>query len=153
MPILGMRRKPMIGAGARQRGRQTRRPMQRQQPMQRPTQQRRRPGERPRMEKRPEWARSGWSRIPVIGRFIDLIRNIFFSRERFRVTKRRIVGPGFKGAFGARMRRAQRTALPSPRGEAKILRNRTPGLPQTMAFQHQKGRIRGVPKYRGQKAA
>jgi len=106
---------------------------------------------------KPGWALSGWSQVPVIGSLFDFMRNLFFSRERFRVSKRAFVGTGLSKASRERMLQVRMSALRkgtlSRAERVKIMKNRTPGLKGTIASQHGRGKIRGVPKYPSEKAA
>ncbi len=107
----GAGRMPVIGTGpakrpARQGPAMGASPMKTkrfQRPVQRPGQIRADPRRSPRamqkararslrmsgLQQRAAVERRAWSSVPVIGAFIDLIRNIIYPRERFRVAERR----------------------------------------------------------------
>lgn len=119
---------------------------------------RRQPRERAVKEvgQKPTWARTGWSSIPVIGGLLDLLRNIIFPREVFRATKRTRTGTGLGKAARDKMLTVKmnlRAGRLTRAQQVKALRNRTPGLRETLAAQHGRGRIKGVPNYPGKKAA
>ena len=106
---------------------------------------------------KPVWARTGWASVPVIGGLFDLIRNIVFPKERFRTSKRAFIGTGLGKPARERLLQVRMSSLrkgPLTRAEqTQALKNRTPGLKQSIATQHRRGRIRGVPKYPKERAA
>lgn len=103
-----------------------------------------------------EWRQSVWFIIPGLGEFVTALRRIFYPQEHLRVMKRGRVGTGLgpiaKNRLVAGLELQRRERL-MPRQEAKVLRKRTPGLVGTIASQHARGRIKGVPKYPQRKAA
>lgn len=101
---------------------------------------------------KPKTALSGLSRIIIIGSLMKWIERIFFPKAHLRVMKRKRVGTGLD-VIRQRALTSRRSRLPVTRKQAAILRNRTLGLSGTIASQHARGRIHGVRKYPGQKAA
>ncbi len=99
---------------------------------------------------------AGWGNVPVIGGIINFVRNIIYPRERFRQLQRQRIGTGFGPAAKGRMLQARmsfkRGRIPQGREQAQVLRNRTAGLRGTIVSQNSRGRIHGVPKYKGKAA-
>ncbi len=85
-----------------------------------------------------------WTRVPVIGGLMNLIAGLLFPKGHLRVMQRKRVGTGLS---------VRRDRFLDAREEAKVLRNRTPGLTQVKSQQHARGKIPGVLKYPGQKKA
>ncbi len=83
-------------------------------------------------------------RIPGISNLINLLTGFFFPKSHLRVMQRKSVGTGLSVIRKRALNASERT---------QVLRNRTPGLPNTIATQHARGKIRGVPVHPGQKRA
>ncbi len=99
---------------------------------------------------KPAWARSGLSRIWLIGPLLVMIRNFVFRGERFRQYKRAPMASGLRNLIQVKMELARRSQRPRyiKAGE------RAPNV--TAAKGHQlarRGRLHGVPKFPERKAA